>query len=380
MSFFGLFKNRNLSSPLPRASSGSFSLLKPEAGLADTRAAIDELSQVVKDNPEAVEIYLALGNLYRSQGEIERAAQIRNSLIVRPGLDDSIKARALYELGRDFMRGGFLDRAECAFEKAREIVGDSPEIIRELAGLAAGGREFEKAAHLYSTLNMPLQEAHYLANAAEEDFKEGSITKGYKTVKKALRTSGGSIEAWLLLLVQLKSENNLKEFSKKFSEALRCVPLDLRFMLVEGILACSPVPCGHAMGEINVVSEYDQNFYRVMQKTLKETNDLDVTLCYYGAKLLSFCGEEKEARLWLEKTLVLNQNFWLARLELFRHAKEEQTLTPFFSNQLDFFVNVACEVKRFACSGCGLKGDRLFFVCPKCHSWYSITFRKELNQ
>lgn len=380
MSFFGLFKKKSLSASSQRTSSGSFSLLKPEAGLADTRAAIDELSQVVKDNPEAVEIYMALGNLYRSQGEIERASQIRNSLIVRPGLEDSIKARALYELGRDFMRGGFLDRAENAFEKAREIVGDSPRIIRELAGLAAGVREFEKAAYLYSTLNMPLQEAHYLVMAAQEDFKEGFQSKGYKTIRKALRTSIGSIEAWLLLLVQLKTEGNIKEFTKKFPEALSHVPEDLRFMLVEGVMVGAPSPCGQSARDIDTVSENDCTFFKAMQQTLDTTPNMDVTLCYYGARLLHFCGEEKEARLWLEKTLVLNQNFWLARLELFRHAKDEQTLTPFFSNQLDFFVKVACEVKRFTCSGCGLKGDRLFFVCPKCHSWYSITFRKELNQ
>lgn len=380
MSFFGLFNKKNLSAPAPRASSGSFSLLKPESGLADTRAAIDELSQVVKDNPEAVEIYLALGNLYRSQGEIERAAQIRNSLIVRPGLDNSIKARALYELGRDFMRGGFLDRAVSAFEKAREIVGDSPDIIRELASLAAGGREFEKAAHLYSNLNMPMQEAHYLTRAAEENFDDGAYAKGYRTLKKALKTSGGSVEAWLLLLVQLKAEDNLREFEKKIPEALGRVPQELRFVLVEGVLAESPVSRDPATEENDSASERDREFYRVMLKAFEGTTNLDVTLCYYGARLLRLCGEDEQARLWLEKTLVLNQDFWLARLELFQHAKKDQTLTPFFTNQLDFFVNVARRIKRFTCSGCGLKGDRVFFVCPKCHSWYSITFRKELNQ
>ena len=87
----------------------------------DTRAAIEELSQVVKNDPEAVEIYLALGSLYRSQGEIERAIQIRNSLIVRPGLDREFKARAWFELGRDFRRAGFLDRAQMAFDEARSL-------------------------------------------------------------------------------------------------------------------------------------------------------------------------------------------------------------------------------------------------------------------
>ena len=75
----------------------------------DTLAAIGELSRLVRDNPDLVEIYLALGNLYRAQGEIERAVHIRTSLMVRPGLEARVKARTLFELGRDYRRGG-LDR------------------------------------------------------------------------------------------------------------------------------------------------------------------------------------------------------------------------------------------------------------------------------
>ena len=89
----------------------------------DTRAAIEELSQAVRNNPESVEIYLALGNLYRSQGEIERAIHIRNSLINRPGLDSALRARSYFELGRDFLRGGMLDKAREAFSLAAKLMG-----------------------------------------------------------------------------------------------------------------------------------------------------------------------------------------------------------------------------------------------------------------
>ncbi|MDY7001315.1 MAG: tetratricopeptide repeat protein, partial [Thermodesulfobacteriota bacterium] len=100
----------------------------PEEGYApfsrDTMTAISELSRVAKNNPDAVEIYLALGNLYRSQGEIERAVQIRRNLIVRPRLDTKFKAKAWYELGLDYKRGGFVDRAVNAFEQAGKLSGN----------------------------------------------------------------------------------------------------------------------------------------------------------------------------------------------------------------------------------------------------------------
>ncbi|SME93928.1 tetratricopeptide repeat protein [Desulfovibrio gilichinskyi] len=379
MSLLSLFRKKKTTASENRAPSHSSVAAKTKTGLADTRAAIDELSKAVKDTPEAVEIYLALGNLYRSQGEIERAAQIRNSLIVRPGLAPATKARALYELGRDFSRGGFLDRAVSAFEKAQEIEGESPEILTELAIIAAGSREFEKAAFYYSKLNQPLQESHYLARCAEAEFSYGDENIALDTLKKALRIYPSSTESWLLILARLKKNGSLDKFRKKFREALQSIPRHLRFVLVEGLLSESTIfgDTPTSISTADTVKNY--SFYEVMVQEI-EAADPDVSMHYYGAKLLQLCKKDEEASLWLEKTLILNQNFWLARLELFNLAQEQQQLTPSFKNQLDFFVNIAHNIKRFTCSSCGFKRDRIFFVCPRCRSWHSITFRKELNQ
>ena len=145
----------------------------------DTITAIAELSKVVKNNPDTIEIYLALGNLYRSQGEIERAVQIRNNLIVRPNLAPRYKAQALYELGLDYRRGGFFDRAHNALDQARQIVGDEPNIIEGLASLAALSRDWERAARYYALLSKALPEAHYWVRLAQE-----KKAKGYKAESK----------------------------------------------------------------------------------------------------------------------------------------------------------------------------------------------------
>ena len=168
----------------------------------DTRAAIEELSQVVKNDPEAVEIYLALGSLYRSQGEIERAIQIRNSLIVRPGLDRRFKARAWFELGRDFRRGGFLDRADRAFQEARSLGQNPTAIHHEIASLAAERGSFEKAAESFGQLNLPLPQAHYLVRLAMDCFEEGNDSQAHRALRHAIRAYPGAVEAWLEQIIQ----------------------------------------------------------------------------------------------------------------------------------------------------------------------------------
>lgn len=202
----------------------------------DTRAAIEELSSVVKNDPEAVEIYLALGSLYRSQGEIERAIQIRNSLIVRPGLEREFQARAWFELGRDFRRAGLLDRAEKAFTEARSLGYGHTAIHQEMARLSAERGSYEKAAESYGQLNLPLPQAHYLVRLAQDRFEEGNNSQAHRALRHAIRAYPGSVEAWLEQIVQAYKVGNHGKIADIIRQALEHVEPDLRFVLFEGLL------------------------------------------------------------------------------------------------------------------------------------------------
>ena len=48
--------------------------------------AITELTAAARKDTEAIEIYLILGNLLREKGQLERAIQIHQSVLHRPGL------------------------------------------------------------------------------------------------------------------------------------------------------------------------------------------------------------------------------------------------------------------------------------------------------
>src|SRR4030042_496370 len=72
----------------------------------DRDHAIEEFAKSVQINSDTIETYVALGNLYRSKGNIEKAIRIRQSIILRPHLDARIKLRALVDLGQDYRKGG----------------------------------------------------------------------------------------------------------------------------------------------------------------------------------------------------------------------------------------------------------------------------------
>jgi len=342
----------------------------------DTLAAIDELSRVVKNNSDSVEIYHALGNLYRSQGELERAIQIRQNLIIRPGLDPNFKARAYFELGKDYKRAGFMDRSQDAFAKAREMCGDDPEILRELADIAARVGDFLLASQYYASLKFPLAQAHYLvlhAHSFSSGKHGGKEDDGKKWLSKALKVYSGSVEGWLERITKDYEQENWNSFEKHLKQGLENIDEHLRFVLLEGLIQFAqkisqdetgpyvhPEACARALPCIEAFPQ-------------------DLLLYYYGSLLLVQANETEQAQAWLEKALMLDSNFWPTRLEVLLLSMPEQSLSPVFKVQLEFFLTRARRVKRFVCSHCGLKREQLFYICPRCQTWHSIRFRKSLN-
>src|SRR5205085_10796341 len=73
--------------------------------------------EVVKVDPQTVELHFALGSLFRRRGEIERAIRMHQNLVERPDLGEEQKRVALYELAQDYLKAGLLDRAEELFLK-----------------------------------------------------------------------------------------------------------------------------------------------------------------------------------------------------------------------------------------------------------------------
>ena len=81
--------------------------------------AIDVFIRMLEVNSDTVETHLALGNLFRKRGEVDRAIRIHQNLVSRDSLSNEQRTDSLLELGQDYMTAGLFDRAEGLF---RELV------------------------------------------------------------------------------------------------------------------------------------------------------------------------------------------------------------------------------------------------------------------
>ena len=86
--------------------------------------AIREFLNAVDLNRETLETYFALGELFRSNGEIEKAISIHRSLIAKETITESMRLRALKELAKDFDKGGFVDKAIETYQDVLKINRD----------------------------------------------------------------------------------------------------------------------------------------------------------------------------------------------------------------------------------------------------------------
>ena len=74
--------------------------------------AVDSFIDGLEVNSETLETHVAMGNLLRKRGEVDRAIRVHQNLLARPSLPRSQVHLAHLELARDYISAGLLDRAE----------------------------------------------------------------------------------------------------------------------------------------------------------------------------------------------------------------------------------------------------------------------------
>jgi lipopolysaccharide biosynthesis regulator YciM len=99
------------SSALPRSYFQGLNLLLNE----QQDEAIEAFIEVVKVDPQTIELHFALGSLFRRRGEVDRAIRMHLNLVERGDLNEEKRQQALFELAQDYLKAGILDRAESSF-------------------------------------------------------------------------------------------------------------------------------------------------------------------------------------------------------------------------------------------------------------------------
>ncbi|HSC95250.1 MAG TPA: lipopolysaccharide assembly protein LapB [Burkholderiales bacterium] len=121
--------------------------------------AIEAFIEVVKVDPQTIELHFALGGLFRRRGEVERAIRMHQNLVERPDLGAEQKLAALYELAQDYFKAGLLDRAEELFLKL-EGTSYTEQALRFLLEIYEQEKDWHKAIGIAGKLETVTGRSH----------------------------------------------------------------------------------------------------------------------------------------------------------------------------------------------------------------------------
>jgi len=326
----------------------------------DRDQAIEEFTKSVQVNSDTIETYVALGNLYRSRGDIDRAIRIRQSIILRPNIDEQIKLRAIFDLGLDYRKGGFLNRALKALLEVTQRTPSDVEALKAIEGIYAELKDWENAygtrqkiAHLAKGDHQNIL-AHYLVENAKIQQEKENLARAISLFNKAISTDRSCVDAYLHL-GDLYFDR--QEYKKAISTWKKIVTVAPRFTF----LAYRRLEGAYSkMKNLKPVEDF-----------LKECaqSDADAFTHMALARYLYIENDIEGALREIKNVLDLDPSFWEARKLkgeiLINHGKEKDALADY--KEIIEHLNVP--YLKFQCSQCGYKSDELQWQCPQCKKW-----------
>jgi len=166
--------------------------------------AIEVFLKLAEYNRDTVETHLALGNLFRRRGEVDRAIRLHQHLVSRPNLSEPMKTVALLELGEDYMRAGLLDRAEALFADLVAMNAHAPSALRHLIAIYQHERDWNKAIEHARRLEVMTGEdeapmiAQFYCELAERSRQHGARVEARDYLEQAFRCQPDCVRAWML--------------------------------------------------------------------------------------------------------------------------------------------------------------------------------------
>jgi lipopolysaccharide biosynthesis regulator YciM len=326
--------------------------------------AIEAFIEVVKVDPQTVELHFALGSLFRRRGEVDRAIRMHLNLVERADLAEEKKQQALFELAQDYLKAGILDRAESAFHELHGTLYEK-ESLDFLLEIYQKEKDWLRAIDISQRLTALTGKSH----GKEAAFFFCELAAGELAAKQT--------EAAVVHLGQ----------------ALAANPQGVRASIMLGDIELA---AGHVSRAIEIwrqVEQQDAQYlplvaerllqaYRqsgdeatgvaLLQTWMQKYPSLDLMNVLFSALVQ---GEGAEAAYVMVRN-ELKRNPTLLGLD---KLLEAQLLKMSGDRRADIEMvkslihNRTRGLAMYRCSHCGFKARQFYWHCPACHSWESYS-------
>ncbi len=328
--------------------------------------------EVVEVDSETVEMHLALGNLFRRRGEIQRATRIHQNLVARTDLEQELRALALFELAQDYFKAGLFDRAEDLFQELRQVPEYQEQACRFLLQIYDQEKEWsnailvaEELTELAGTdLSKPL--AQYCCELAEKAIAEGRNRRAGDCLETAFQYDPHCVRAVI-------QSGRLASMRGNHHNAIS---------IWRGLEHWAP----EALGEVadHVANSYaalgdSKNYRRFLETAVEHSPDSRIITA-----LVELAKKEKEGETGqaLLLDLVRNHPSLEGLCELIKSrasgrgtAREKKDFTLL----AELLSQVVGQGRDYHCHTCGFSSNSLSWQCPGCKGWGTVQKQSPLQ-
>lgn len=326
--------------------------------------AIDAFVDVVKLDPETVELHFALGNLFRRRGEFERAVRVHEHLLARADLKPPERERAQRALAEDFAKAGLFDRAETAW-RALEGTRFEREARLALLGLAERSRDWPRALELAARLDAAAEgsfatrRAHYECEQVLAADAGGRAEEAEAALARARALAPQAARPLLLAGQRHARAGRPAEALAAWDELREVQPA--AFVLVAYEYAEAARQAGRAAPARDMLAA--EQARRPAVELLAALDRLDAA----DGATASGAPSAAAAR-WAEQLVKMPSLAAAERLLALPAAQ----WPPHGHEALRHAVaRGARPLQRYRCAACGFEAQNYFWQCPGCLSWDS---------
>lgn len=330
---------------------------------SDLAGAERALTDAARRDSGAADVHLALANLLRARGDIARAIQIHQNLLLRPHLPEDIRREALLGLALDFRVGGFLQRSAAAFEDLLQLDPDNSRALEELERIHIDGGEWEQAIRIRKRIGRsdprtPRVLGHLRVGLGRARLQEGREGEARSEFRRALREDRRCAEAYLAL-----GDLHLRQGRPRRAVRLWRRTLDLHPAI--GLLTYPRLWEVHvALGEIRRLEAL------LVDRVDARPDDREASLWLGRARVRA--GRLEEGIAVLRRAITRDPSFLAAHAEigrvLLREHREPEALKAFE----ELLERLPVERTLLRCRTCGTQDSELHWRCPQCGEWDSF--------
>lgn len=325
--------------------------------------AVDTLIKMVDSNSDSAQTNIAMGSFFRHRGEIDRAIKIHQNLVEKAELESNLRENALFELGRDYLLAGFLERAENAF---LELLASEKYYVsahQQLFNIYQTTKEWDRAIELAENMfqqqpndnKLGVRVAHFYCEKAQIAMKNGQQKDAEKLLQKAVYADEHSVRPWLLLADNYIQHDN-------YGEAWQCleqVPkrdIDWFSEAVPSLMRCT-----EQTGNWDALSDLLNDYARRC-----------ATAYLAQVTLMSKDKSPEEAAHFLLEQLQQSPSMkgFQKLLSLYAQSERENPETKQSLELLNELITAQINQRpKYRCHNCGFSGRKIHWLCPSCKTW-----------